>query len=269
MPIQIPVSCNRDCGGGCPLLATVEEGRVTRLSNNPEGGPYLGGCVRGLESWRQLHAPDRLTTPLLRTGARGSGEFRAVGWDEALDRVAERLNEIRARYGNEAILPLGGSGSCRGALHNTGTLMRRFIHLFGGATQMYGSYSSSATNFATPYVLGTLEAGIDAATLQHTQMIILWGANIVDNRLGSEFLARIREAKQRGVPVVVVDPRRTNTVRELGTQWLPVLPGTDSALMLALLYVLVTEGLLDRGFIERYAVGFDQLERHIDRKSVV
>jgi len=87
---------------------------VTKIVDNPLGGPYMSGCVKGLQMHRVLHAPDRLKRPLLRTGPRGSGEFREVGWPEALDLVAERLTEIRDRYGNEAIIRLGGSGACTG-----------------------------------------------------------------------------------------------------------------------------------------------------------
>ncbi len=259
----IPVSCNLDCGGGCPLLAHVEDGRVTRITNNPLGGPYMAGCVKGLQMHRVVQAPDRLKRPLLRTGPRGSEEFKEVGWSEALDLVAERLAEIRDKYGNEAILRLGGSGACNGALHNTGRLTKRFLSLFGGYTEIDGYYSSQAARFVTPYVLGTRSVGIDPGTLQHTSLIILWGANISDTRLEVMMEARIREAKARGVDVIVIDPRRTTTAKTLGTQWIPVRPGTDTALMLAVLHVLIDEDLVDRGFAEKYSVGFNELERYV------
>jgi anaerobic dimethyl sulfoxide reductase subunit A len=263
MPQHLPVTCNRDCIGGCPLIATVEQGRITRISDNPLGGRYLHGCIRGYQAMRQLYAPDRLTQPLLRVGPRGSSEFRPISWPEALDRVADKLRDIRERYGPQAVLSLGSSGSCVGLLHNTGSLKARFLGLFGGYTVTYGGYSAAAAGFATPYVLGNAAAGIDPATVQHSRLVILWGANVSDTRLGCEWHARLREAKQRGTPVIVLDPRRTRTVRELGTQWIPLLPGTDAALMLAVLYVLIDEGLVDRPFVERYAHGFDQLDQHV------
>ena len=259
----VPVSCNLDCGGGCPLHAHVEGGRVTKIEDNPLGGPYMSGCIKGLQMHRVLHAPDRLKTPLIRTGPRGSGEFREASWSEALDLVAERLKEIKDKYGNESITHLGSSGACNGALHNTSLLTARFLNMFGGQTKKIGYYSSQAAQFVTPYVLGPGGVGIDPGTLQHTALVVLWGANISDTRLGVMWEARIREAKARGVEVIVVDPRRTATVKTLGTQWIPVKPGTDTALMLAVLYVLIEEGLVDRGFVERYSVGFDELERHV------
>ncbi len=233
------------------------------IVDNPLGGPYMSGCVKGLQMHRVLHAPDRLKRPLLRTGPRGSGEFKEVGWPEALDLVAERLTEIRDRYGNEAIIRLGGSGACNGALHNTGLLTMRFLSQFGGYTDIEGYYSSQAAQYVTPYVLGTRSVGIDPGTLQHTGLIILWGANISDTRLEVPMEARIREAKVRGVEVIVVDPRRTTTAKTLGTQWISVRPGTDTALMLAVLHVLIEEDLVDRGFVERYSVGFKELERYV------
>jgi len=245
------------------LLAHVEDGRIIKIRDNPLGGPYMSGCVRGFQMTRTLYAPDRLKKPLLRSGARGSGEFREIAWPHALDLVAERLADVQARYGNEAILRLGGSGSCRGALHNTDRLTARFLSLFGGYTETYWNYSSAAAHFATPFVLGTRQAGIDAGTLQFSNLIILWGANVADTRLGCETEARVREARARGIDVIVIDPRRTRSVRKLGTQWIPVRPGTDTALMMAVLYVLLVENLVDTQFVEKYSAGFDELERHV------
>lgn len=261
--ISIPVSCNKDCGGGCPLLAWVEDGRIRRIGNNPLGGRFLTGCVRGYEMPRVVYAEDRILKPLLRSGPRGSGQFREVAWTEALDLVAARLSEVQDTHGPGSILGLAGYASGRGALHSTQRLTKRFLALLGGYTEITGGYSSAAADFVTPFVLGTNLAGIDAATLQHSQLILLWGANISDTRLGCETEARIRQAKQRGVEIIVVDPRRSATVRKLGDRWIPVRPGTDAALMLAVLYVLLEEGLVDRPFIETYSAGFPGLEAHV------
>ena len=260
---SIPVSCNFDCGGNCPLIAHLENGKIVRISDNPLGGPYLSGCVKGLQFFRTLYSPERLRKPLQRTGPRGSGRFKEIEWAQALDLVAERLAEIKDRYGNEAIIRLGGSGSCNGALHHTGLLTKRFLSLFGGNTDTYDYYSSAAGRYVTPFVLGTRAVGIDPGTLQHTNLIILWGANVVDTRLECGLEPHIREAKARGVEVIVIDPRRTTTVKTIGTKWVPVYPGTDTALMMAVLYVLIDEGYVDRGFVDKYTYGFEELEKHV------
>jgi anaerobic dimethyl sulfoxide reductase subunit A len=223
----------------------------------------MSGCVKGYQMTRALYAADRIKQPLLRTGPRGTGAFREVSWDEALDQVAGRLAEIKARYGAQAILGLGGTGSIRGALHNSRSLTARFLNLFGGCTWPEGNYSFNAAAFAVPYVLGTLEAGIDAATLQSSNLIVLWGANIADTRMGSDTEAHVQAARARGIEVIVIDPRRSRTARNLGNQWIPVLPGTDTALMQAVLYVLLEDGLVDRAFVQRYSTGFEALERHV------
>jgi anaerobic dimethyl sulfoxide reductase subunit A len=148
-------------------------------------------------------------------------------------------------------------------LHNTYRLTARFLNMLGGYTETTGNYSTAAASFATPFVLGTSSAGIDAGTLQFSNLIILWGANIADTRMGCETEARIQEARSRGVEVIVIDPRRSASVIKLGTQWIPVRPGTDTALMMAVLYVLLDEKLVDTAFVEKYSLGFDALERHV------
>ncbi|MCK5005823.1 MAG: molybdopterin-dependent oxidoreductase, partial [Spirochaetales bacterium] len=265
-PLHLPVSCNKDCGAGCPLLAEVENGRLLRIRDNPLRPPHMRGCVRGYQMTRMVYNPERLSSPLVRSGPRGSGQFREVGWDEALQSVSDRLEQIRDTWGPEAVLRLGGSGSCRGALHNTALLARRFLSQFGGYTEITGNYSSGAESFVVPYLFGpgySRRTGIDAATLKHSRLILLWGANILDTRFGCELTSRIREQRHRGVPVIAIDPRRSRTVQRLSDQWIPVRPGTDTALMAAVLHVLLSEALVDRDFVRRTSVGFDFLERYI------
>ena len=262
---KIPVFCGKDCGGdACPLLATVEQGRVTNVVNNPAGGKYLKGCARGFNLPLEQNAPDRILEPLVRSGPRGSGQFRPASWDEALDLIARNLGEIRARYGPNAILNRASAGST-GAVHGTPGLLGRFLNLFGGCTRLTNNYSNAAANVVLPYLLGSdwQRSGFDAATLQHAQMIILWGANVLETRQGAEVPQRLVEAKKRGAQIVVIDPRRTATVKHTATWWLPCRPGTDAALMLAVLYVLFSEERVDRPFIAAHSRGMDLLERSV------
>ena len=245
-------------------MAEIEDGRVRRVFNNPAGGKTLRGCRRGLFLPDFQYAPDRLLKPLIRSGPRGAGQFREASWEEALSLTAERLGAVRAKYGPQAVFNLAHLGS-NGALHNTILLAGRFHNLFGGCTIMEGSYSNGAARFALPYMLGdrsTAASGWDAATMQDAQMIVLWGANIIDIRLGTDVAVHLLEAKRRGAAIVAIDPRRSATVKQ--ADWhLPVYPGSDAALMLAVLYVLLSEGLADRPFIEAHSSGFEQLERYV------
>lgn len=263
--MRLPVFCGKDCGGNaCPLLATLEDGHVVRIGNNPAAGPYLKGCRRGFDLGRERDAPGRLLKPLIRTGERGSGQFREASWGEALSLVAARLGEIRSQRGPFSVLNLASAGST-GALHGTIPLLSRFLNLAGGATALKGSYSIAAAHFVLPYLFGTgwkETTGIDPATLRHSRMIILWGANVLETRHGAAVTPHLLEAKARGAEIVVIDPRRTATVARAGTWWLPIRPGTDAALMLAVLHVLLAEDLADRPFIASHGEGFDALERY-------
>jgi len=260
---QLPVSCNKDCGGGCPLTAHVESGRLIRITDSPFKRPFMQGCARGYRMTDAVYSPRRLKKPLIQNGERGSGAFREASWKEALDIVAERLDEIRQKTGGHAVLPLGGSGSCIGAVHNTGLLKNRFFSLYGSCIFTDGNYSEQAMEFTSSYLFGPASTGLDPGTLQFSKLIILWGVNIAGNRFGCEMEARIRESRDRGVPVVVVDPRRRPTAERLGATWIPVRPGTDSALMLAVLFTLFKEDLIDRSAVGRLSSGFEGLERYI------
>jgi anaerobic dimethyl sulfoxide reductase subunit A len=244
-------------------MAHVEDGRLVKITNNPLKNRYMFGCARGYQMPRVVYASDRLKRPLLRNGERGSGSFCEISWDEALDLLATKLEEIRSRYGDSAVMPLGGSGACLGIVHHTYNLRNRFFNLFGGHTLAEGYYSEQAVEFTSSYLFGSAFTGMDPGNLQYSKLIVLWGANIVDNRFGCEMESRIREARKRGVPVVVIDPRRSLTASRLGTEWIPINPGTDSVLMAALLFVLFEENLVKRDAVTALSAGFDKLERSI------
>lgn len=268
MITKIPVTCSKDCSGGCTLLAHVKDGVLERITANPDvgGGTLLSqsGCVNGFQMARIVYHPERLSRPLIRTGPRGSGQFRQADWDEALDYAAGGLRMVREKHGPQALLNLMGTGSIAGALHNTYQLPLRFFSLYGGYTKFHSSYSAGASNFAVPYVLGErLRSGIDPATILHARLIVLWGANMLDTHQGSEMGPRLRQAKRLGIPIISIEPRRSNTVRQLDAEWIPCRPGTDTALMQAVLYVLLEENFVNHTFVERTSTGFERLSAHV------
>ncbi|MHB1354903.1 MAG: molybdopterin-containing oxidoreductase family protein [Anaerolineae bacterium] len=261
---EVPVSCNKDCGGGCPLWAKVVDGRVESIRTSPYAGPYMRGCVRGFQAARILYAPDRLITPLLRTGQRGSNQFKPISWDEALDRIATALGDVYQRFGPTSVMNFGGYGSGQGCLHNTNRTTSRFLSLLGGYTYLTGGYSRCAGEFATPYVLGTdANYGLDPGSLEDSNLIVLLGSNVFETRFGCEWEERLLEACKRGTPIIAIDPRRSTTIAALDAEWLPINPGTDAALILALLYVLISERLVDVADIGRYAVGYEALRERV------
>lgn len=261
---RIPTFCGKDCGGNaCPLSALVDDGVVTGIERNPAGAD-LKPCPRGYALHHAHYAPDRLLAPLIASGPRGSGSFREASWDEALDLVASRLEEIRARHGPGCILNLGSAGSS-GALHDSQNLLARFLNATGGATALTSNYSNGAAKFVLPYLFGNAygRSGWDANTVRHSRLIVLWGANILEARLGAELGTAIAQAARAGVPVIVIDPRRSRTAQALGARWIPIRPGTDAAMMLAVLHVLFRDGLVDRERASTLATGLDDLERYV------
>ena len=128
----IPVSCNRDCGAGCALIAHVRNGKIIKITDNPLIDKDMKGCIRGYHMPETVHSEQRLKRPLLNTGNRGSGAFKEITWNEAFDRISEKLGIIRKTHGCESVLAFNGSGSCRGAFHHTNLQTRRFFSLFGG-----------------------------------------------------------------------------------------------------------------------------------------
>ncbi|MEA1910560.1 MAG: molybdopterin-dependent oxidoreductase [Spirochaetota bacterium] len=264
---KIPVSCNKDCGAGCPLEAHVENGTIMKITDSSFKKSLMHGCLKGFRMTDVIYNKDRILKPKIRTGERGSGQFRDAEWDEALDLIADKLKSVKEARGAESVMRLGGSGSCRGALHNTATLTQRFLSYYGGYTETYGDFSSEASGFVKPYMFGTKNIGIDVKTLLNSKMIILWGLNPEDTRFGCETEALLKQAADTGIPFVVVDPRKTPSVTRYNAKWLPIKAGTDSALMLGMLYFLLSEGLADREFIYKYSAGFEKLELYILGKS--
>jgi len=261
---RIPTFCGKDCGGNaCPLSALVDNGVVTGIERNP-AGLDLKPCPRGYALHQAHYAPDRLHSPLIASGPRGSGSFREASWDEALGLVALRLEEVRARHGAGSILNLGSAGSS-GALHDSQNLLARFLNATGGATALSSNYSNGAAKFVLPYLFGNAygRSGWDAATVRHSRLIVLWGANILEARLGTELGTAVAQAARAGVPVIVIDPRRSRTAKALGARWIPIRPGTDAAMMLAVLQVLFRDGLVDRARASALATGLGDLERYV------
>ncbi|MEL0111424.1 MAG: molybdopterin-dependent oxidoreductase, partial [Rickettsiales bacterium] len=257
-------TCGHNCGGRCVVNAHVIDDRIVKISTdqrrwNPEHPP-LPACARGVGQIERVYHPDRLKYPMRRVGPRGSGEFERISWDEALDEVAAQLLRVRETYGNAAILDGSRSGNTA-ILHNRNTTLR-FLNMFGGCTEMWSNMSAEAEVFAVNMTFGAKaaykSAGREPTDYVNSKLIIMWGWSPGDGTFGTGTMQYLKHAKEQGVRIICVDPRRHRTSQVLADEHIFIRPSTDTAALLAMAYVVVSEGLHDQEFCDRYVQGFDE-----------
>jgi anaerobic selenocysteine-containing dehydrogenase len=240
-------------------VVTVEDGRAVRLQGAREH-PFTRGalCVKVNRYLEHAALPDRLLHPLRRVGPKGAGRFARVGWDEALGEIAARWRAIIAEDGPQAIWPYYGTGSL-GMIQGLAGAGRRLWNVLG-VSQHHLSICMSAGGFATGYTLGDNRIGMDPEGIAEAGLVILWGANpIVTHHHLWKF---VEAARRRGGHAVVIDPVRSPTA-DRADEHLAVRPGTDAALALGLLHVVVSRGAEDRDFIEAHTVGWEAFRSRI------
>ena len=258
-------TCGHNCGGRCVVNAHVRDNRIVKISTDPRKWtpemPPLHACVRGFGQAERVHHPDRLQHPLRRTGPRGSGQFERISWDEALDEVARQMRRVRDTYGPAAILDCSRTGSLS-MLHNARASAQRLLHLFGGCTELWSNISAEAEVFSVHMTYGAKadykSGGREPTDYINSRLIIMWGWSPGDGTFGTGTLQYLKLAKKHGTRIVCVDPRRTRTSHDLADEHVFIRPGTDTAALLAMAYVIVTEGLHDQAFLDRHVLGFDE-----------
>jgi anaerobic selenocysteine-containing dehydrogenase len=256
----VHAACPHDCPDACAVLITINDGRATRVQGDPEH-PITRGflCAKVTKYLDRVYSPDRVLYPMRRVGKKGSSgvsAFQRISWDEALDEVAARLTTISAEFGPEAVLPYSYGGSL-GVL-NGGSMDRRFFHRLG-ASQLHRSICSQAGGDALLSLYGK-KIGTEPEQFRHAKYIIAWGANIHGNNI--HLWPFVEEARREGAKLVVIDPYRTRTAAV--ADWhIPINPGTDVALALGMMHIIVREGWHDADYIARYADGFDELEKRL------
>ena len=250
----------RGCHGGCMYLVTVEDGKVTKVRPDPEGPLNRGrGCVKGMSIVEQMYHKDRLTGPLRRTGPRGSGEWEKISWEEAYDEMAARLGALREEYGPECISIISGTGR-----HHLSQFWR-----FGNALGTPNATSSGALICLGPRKnAGDLTAGHFAGVDYYGETkpagILVWGANPLVSGADGELQFHMRDHLKWGTPLIVIDPK-PNELTRAAKLWLPLRPGTDGALAMGLLNIILTEELYDREFAENYTHGLEALKERCRR----
>ncbi len=257
----VPSVCCQDCGGACPLNIYVEDGRIVKIEARDVGYPSLRPCLRGLLHHYRVYAPDRLRYPLRRVGERGKGEFTRISWDEALREIAEKTTRIMDTHGPAAILNLSWSGA-HDRLHWPASL-DRFLNMAGGFTGRWGSASNQGGRFASLATYGVLNTGNDRADLLNSKMIILWGCNPAESIFGTETRWYLTQAKEKGTRIVCMDPRLSDSAATWASSWIPIRPGTDTAMLVAMAYVILERGLQDQHFIDTYTFGFDKFRDYV------
>jgi len=257
--------CPLDCPDACSVLATVEEGRVTRLAGDPEH-PFTSGflCHKVTHYDRRLYSPLRVLYPARRVGPKGpnrGARFERIAWDEALDEIASRFQSIAAGYGAEAILPYSYGGSL-------GIVQRLAGHRFFyrlGASRLLRTICDPAAMAGWEMTIGK-GISTDLAQARHSDFIVIWGMNIAATNL--HFVPMVKAARRRGARVVQIDPYRNRT-SHLADDMLQLRPGTDAALALGVMNVLIREDLVDHDYVEHFTLGYEVLGERVLREYPV
>jgi anaerobic selenocysteine-containing dehydrogenase len=258
----VRVVCAHDCPDMCSLLAEVEDGRVLRIKGDPEQ-PFTAGfaCAKVNRDAELVHSPQRIRTPLRRVGPKGEGEFAPISWDEALDEITGRWRAIITESGPLALL--GFAYSAHQGQLNRG-LMLGLFHALGTSRLIAGTVCDTCCESAWNMTVGPV-GGADPEAVEESDLIVSWGADLVATNV--HFWAKAEMAQKRGVPIVVIDPRRSRTAR--AADWhLPVRIGTDAALALGVMHILARDGLVDREYVAAHTSGFDRLEAEVLRRFV-
>lgn len=239
------------------MLVTVTDGRATEVRGDPDHPFTRGGlCVKVNNYPDRVYHPGRVLHPLRRTGPKGSGRFERISWDAALDEIADRFRASIDTYGAQSIMPVSYLGT-QGVLNGLNVGDPFFNKL--GATISERTYCDSGATTAYSMTLGPT-AGVDPESLVHSRYIILWACNVISTNL--HLWPFIAQAQRRGAKVVVIDPVRNRTARH--ADWhLPIRPGSDGALALAMMHVIISEGLTDDDYVRAHTIGFPELAERV------
>lgn len=270
--------CAVNCGSRCQLRVFSKNGRVIRIETDASGDASAstidGGCTqiracqRGRSMRQRIYAPERLKFPMKRVGRRGEGRFERISWEQALDEIAARLKDTIDRHTNESVMIMHGSGNQ--ALVNSSAATYRFFNMIGGSLAWYSDYSTACIQNAWPYLYGRFDyggvrskaagQGSYFSQVKNAKLYVTFGNNPAVTRAsgGGQSWEFFSAARRNGTRMVFIDPIYSDTMAGRNAEWIPIRPGTDAALCEAIAYVLITENLVDKAFIDRYTIGYDE-----------
>lgn len=252
-----PSVCSLDCPDQCGLLLHKKDGKIIKVEGDPSHPVTKGNiCNKVRNMTARLYDPKRLQYPLKRTGAKGEGKFERISWEEAIDTITAKWEDLITQHGPESILPYSFYGNM-GNLSAEG-MDRRFFNRLG-ASRLIRSVCNSAGSEGYKYTMGG-SFGTDPEDTIHSKLFIFWGINAVSTNMHHVTIAQ--QARKNGAKIVVIDVHKNQTGR--WADWfIPILPGTDSALALGIMHILFAENMEDSQFLRDYTVGSDELRRHV------
>ncbi len=245
------------CPHGCWVLASISDGilKSVRADSDPRYGNL---CERGRLSAQIVYSENRIKTPLIRTGPKGTLAFRQATWDEALDQIAHQFKAIRDKHGASALASYMGAGTLEDSIS---TFFKKFLEPFGSPNDMdCGSVCYVSSKILAPVTTLGIEGCNFTSDFENANVIVLWGTNPLKDGLPDK-MRRIQAARKRGAKLIIIDPRR-HRLAKVADLWVPVLPGTDGALALALINVIISRGWQDRKFVDNWTTGFDELTEY-------
>ncbi len=252
--------CPHDCPSACSLSVSVEDGRIEDVLGDPEH-PFTQGVICGKvhDYAERVYSPMRVLEPMRRVGPKGAGEFERIGWDEAIEEIAHRFTRVMAQWGPEAILPFSYAGTLGRIQYYAG---HPLFHVLG-ASQLERTICVSTAYAGWKATVGIV-AGNDAEQMVDAKLVILWGINAAYTHIN--VMTLVKQAKARGAHIVCIDPYRTRTAKQ-ADEHVMIRSGTDGALALGIMHVLIHEDLLDHAYIARATTGFEALRAHVEAYS--
>ena len=248
--------CTKDCPDICDFLAEVEDGRVVTVKGDPEH-PFTNGfiCQKAKHFPEHVHSPKRITTPLRRTGPKGAGKFESINWDEAMDEVTSRMKSVSSKFGPEAILPYSYAGHMGLVHRNAGHAL--FNRL--GASRLNYTICGPAATAGYQTSLGS-GPSTEIESASQSVYIIIWGSNTLTTNVHA--WPHFSQARKAGATLVIIDPYRNRTAQRADVH-LMIKPGTDAALSLAMMQILIERDMIDWDFIAQKTTGYDELKSRV------